>query len=74
MPVKVRGHSGLPATARARVEVHDGERRPVRAVADGRAVENVRRVDLGYDGSEVRLAYLKGHDYTFRMVQKILHP
>jgi len=64
----------LPATARARVDVHDGEKRPVRAVADGRSVENVRRVDLGYDGAEVRLAYLKNHDFTYRMVQKILHP
>jgi NAD+ kinase len=64
----------LPATARARVDVHDGDRRPVRAVADGRAVENVCHVELGYDGSEVRLAYLRGHDFTSRMVRKILHP
>lgn len=64
----------LPATAKARVDVHSLERRPVRAVADGRAVEGVKELHLSYDGSEVRLGYLRGHDLTSRMVSKILHP
>ncbi len=64
----------LPADALAVVDVHVPDRRPVRAVADGRAVDDVVRVTLRFDGSEVRLAYLPGHDFTSRMVRKILHP
>lgn len=64
----------LPPTAVAQVDAHAVDRRPVRAVADGRAVDGIQRVSLSYDGSEVRLAYLKDHDLTSRMVRKILHP
>lgn len=64
----------LPATARARVDILDPDRRPVRAVADGRAIPDVRHVTIDYAGSEVRLATLAGHDFTSRMVRKILHP
>ena len=64
----------LPATARARVDILDGDRRPVRAVADGRAVNAVTRVSIADEGAEVRLATLAGHDFTSRMIRKILHP
>lgn len=64
----------LPATARARVDVHVHERRPVRAVADGRSVEDVVRAEVFYNGTEVKLGYLADHDFTSRMVRKILHP
>jgi NAD+ kinase len=62
----------LPPTATARVEVRSADRRPVRAVADGRMVEDVAAVDLWTSGSEVSVAWFAGHDFTARMVAKIL--
>lgn len=64
----------LPASARVQVDVDVPQHRPVRAVVDGRAVEDVRRVEVDYDGSRVKLGYLGTHDFTSRMVRKILHP
>lgn len=64
----------LPPTARARVTVQRREHRPVRAVVDGRDVVDVAHVDIGYSGEEVRIAYFAGHDFTARMVSKILRP
>lgn len=64
----------LPPTARARVDVGAPERRPVRAVTDGRSVEHVRTVEVGLGAQHVRLAYLRDHDFTARMIRKILHP
>jgi hypothetical protein len=48
--------------------------RPVRAVADGRQVDRVRTVEVSIGSSEVRLAYLQGHDFTSRMIRKLLRP
>ena len=64
----------LPASASARVEVQSGEHRPVRAVVDGRATEPVQAVEIEYRDRQVRLAYLAGHDFTARMIRKILAP
>lgn len=65
---------GLPATARAEVEVRQHDFRRVRAVADGRAVEDVKRVSIGLVLPGVRLAYLEQHDFTGQMLWKIVHP
>lgn len=62
----------LPTTATARVEVRSAERRPVRAVADGRMIEDVVAVDLWTSGSEVQIAWFEDHDFTACMVAKIL--
>lgn len=62
----------LPPDARAEVEVGVPDRRPVRAVADGRAIEDITHVSLGYGTQQVRLALLDGHDFTQAMVRKIL--
>jgi NAD+ kinase len=65
----------LPPDARATVEVLHHGWRPVRAVADGRAVEDVARVEIGLaTGAGVRLAYLQGHDFTRQMLRKIVQP
>jgi NAD+ kinase len=64
----------LPRSARIEVEVQHGDRRPVRGVADGRDVGPVRRLALGYGPRRLRLGYFAGHDFTSRMVRKILHP
>ena len=65
---------GLPATARAEVEVLQHDFRRVRAVADGRAVEDVKRVSIRLVIPGVRLAYLEQHDFTGQMLWKIVHP
>ncbi len=64
----------LPAASRARVQVRRPEHRPVRAVADGREVNHISAVEVGYGSEVVQLAYLEGHDFTARMVRKLLHP
>ena len=58
----------------AEVVVESPDRRPVRAVADGRAVERARRVRIAFAGERVRLAYLPPHDFTRQMLAKIVRP
>ncbi|MEQ1502423.1 MAG: hypothetical protein ABMB14_09335 [Myxococcota bacterium] len=65
---------GLPWTARAEVEVLEVGWRPVRAVADGRGIDNVRHVAVGLENPGVRLVYLEPHDFTGQMVRKIVRP
>ena len=64
----------LPPSVGARVTVQRGEHRPVRAVVDGRDIPDVAHVDIGYTGASVNIAYLAGHNFTSRMVRKILRP
>jgi NAD+ kinase len=64
----------LPPTARVHVEVLQHEWRPVRAVADGRGLDAVRHVEVGFASDRVRLCYLDGHDFTRQMLRKIVHP
>jgi NAD+ kinase len=64
----------LPADARAEVEVLQHGWRPVRAVADGRAIDHVLRVEVGLGDTGVKLAYLENHDFTGRLLRKIVHP
>lgn len=56
------------------VEVLDGHRRPVRAVADGHEHPAVSRVEIRDAESDIRLAFFEGHDPTATMVRKLLHP
>lgn len=64
----------LPSGVPFRVEVLGRDRRPVRAVVDGRGVEDVVSVDIGFADRLVHLAWFEGHDFTARLVQKILRP
>ncbi len=64
----------LPLGAEACVEILQGHRRPVRAVADGRSVEDVKSVRIQFAQTTVRLAYLEGHDFTGCLLRKILAP
>lgn len=64
----------LPHEAVAEVEVLDEGWRPVRAVADGRALDHVQRVRIRIADKAVRLAYLEHHDFTGQMLRKIVHP
>jgi NAD+ kinase len=64
----------LPDHMVATVEVLDAHKRPVRAVADGRTRDDLISLRVGMSDQRVRLAWLEGHDFTTRMVRKILHP
>ena len=64
----------LPKASVVAVDVHPSPYRPVRVSADGRQIEDVRRLVVRFADREVRLAYLDGHDFTGRMLRKILHP
>ena len=66
--------NALPGGSRARVEVRDSDRRPVRGVTDGRELNDVIAVELQLCQSKVQLAYFDDHDFTGHMVRKILHP
>jgi NAD+ kinase len=62
----------VPYGTEARIEVFAPERRPVRAVIDGRDVEDVASVTIGPTPYVVRIAYLEGHDFTTQMMEKLL--
>ncbi len=64
----------IPDTSLAAVQVRVPERRPVRVVADGRSVEDVASLQIGFGHRYVRLAYFEGHDFTRNMLQKIVRP
>ncbi|MFT7519914.1 MAG: NAD+ kinase, partial [Kiritimatiellia bacterium] len=64
----------LPLDGHVEVGVQLGDKRPVRAVADGRYVAQVEHVSIRVADVGMELAYLDGHDFTARMVRKILHP
>ena len=64
----------LPLSSVVVAEVVGGAHRPVRAVVDGRELDNVSRVEVRLATQTVRLALLEGHDFTSRMVRKILTP
>lgn len=62
----------LPLQARIEVEALHVERRPVRVVADGQDLGLVQHVTVAASGSEVRLAFLGGHDFTETLISKVL--
>jgi len=64
----------LPASARVRVDVLLEDRRPVRAVVDGQALEEVRSVQIGFSQERVRLAYFEDHDFMQHLLEKIVIP
>lgn len=64
----------LPETAVAAIEVLTPGRRPVRVAADGVASDEVIGLEVRVGVPRVTLAWLPGHDFTGRMVTKILRP
>lgn len=63
----------LPYGALAEVEVFAPDRRPVRAVVDGRDVPDAVRLTVGPTAHTARVAYLHGHDSTLQMVRKLMN-
>ena len=64
----------IPDVSRATVTVQLPERRAVRVVADGRSVDDVSSLEIGFGNRYVRLVYFQGHDFTRNMLQKIVRP
>jgi NAD+ kinase len=65
---------GLPSSTVAMVDVQQHEWRPVRAVADGRSIDDVVRLQVELQPDGVRLAYFDDHDFTARLLRKIVRP
>lgn len=55
-----------------RVENLDQEKRPVRCVCDGRAVEGVTEVSISHRGSRVRLLRSPGYEFIDTLVRKVI--
>lgn len=64
----------LPEGVVAEVSMLDAHRRPVRALADGTNYHQVVSATIRMSDERVRIAWLSGHDFTGKMVQKILRP
>ncbi|TNE85130.1 MAG: NAD(+)/NADH kinase [Deltaproteobacteria bacterium] len=62
----------LPRGSRAEARVISPERRPVRAVADGRQLEDVVHLEAALGEERLCLAYMEGHDFTARMIDKLM--
>lgn len=62
----------LPERCTIEIEVLDAELRPASAVADGVDQGPVTRMVIEPARSDVRLAFLEGHDFTATLVSKIL--
>lgn len=64
----------VPPSARVDVRVAQHSWRPVRAVSDGRGIDDITSVSLSMSDQAVQLCYLEGHDFTKQMLRKIVHP
>lgn len=62
----------VPLSATIDVEVIEPERRPIRAVADGRDHDSVLTIRIQDAKAPVRFAFLPGHDFTQTLIRKIL--
>jgi NAD+ kinase len=62
----------LPADAKIAIDVISPDKRPVRAVSDGVGYQNVSHIEVERADSDVRLAFLDGHNFTTTLVEKIL--
>jgi NAD+ kinase len=64
----------LPVDVVAEVEVEEQDRRPVRVVVDGHAVDHVARLRVRLLRDAVRFAYLAHHDFTQQLLEKVVFP
>ena len=62
----------LPQSAVVEIKAFDTEWRPVRVVTDGTDYPSVTRVKVENANSDVRLAFLEGHDPTAMLIGKML--
>lgn len=62
----------LPAGSQVEIEVLRADLRPVRAFADGQELGAIERATVRPTTQRVRLAFLAGHDFTGKLIDKIL--
>jgi NAD+ kinase len=62
----------LPRGSRAEAKVLHPEKRPVRAVVDGRQLEDVVQLEAALGDDRLCLVYMEGHDFTARMIDKLM--
>lgn len=62
----------VPLSSVVEIEVQSQDRRPVRAVADGREWEEVATVTIRDAAAPVRMSFLPGHDFLQALVRKLL--
>jgi NAD+ kinase len=63
----------LPSSTKVLVSAKDTEYRPVRTVVDGRGYEGMEEINLSFSKERLRVGYFEGHNFTRRLVQKILN-
>lgn len=62
----------MPPGVTCQLEVLDAPKRPVRVVADGRTHDDAVGLTVHLGEPNVNIAWLEGHDFTTKLVQKIL--
>ncbi|MEC7988210.1 MAG: hypothetical protein VX278_23790 [Myxococcota bacterium] len=62
----------VPQTARIQITTLHPERRPTQAVSDGVSHGEAKRLSISCDTQEVQIAFLKSHNFTEKMVRKVL--
>lgn len=63
----------LPNSTKVLVSAKDTEYRPVRVVVDGRGYDDMEVINIGFSKKKLRVGYFEGHNFTRRLVQKILN-
>lgn len=62
----------VPLSSTIEVAVSEPQKRPMRLVADGRAIEQVVRVAIGVSDKTVRILRLPGHSFVRTLTRKII--
>jgi len=62
----------LPEDAFAEVEILQSDKRPVRAVTDGRGIDDVRHVRVSLSSQSVHLSYFDDHDFTRHLLRTVV--
>ena len=60
----------VPLSSTIEVAVSEPQKRPMRLVADGRAIEQVVRVAIGVSDKTVRILRLPGHSFVRTLTRK----
>ncbi len=62
----------VPEDSKITIEALHPERRPVQAVSDGVSHGQVERLEIQRDPEDIRIAFLKEHNFTETMIRKVL--
>ncbi len=62
----------VPATSQIEIYSEEQDKRPVRAVVDGRSYSEISRIIVDVHPRPLKLAYFEGNDFTDRLINKII--